>query len=155
MNIYSPTEADSWWMDSLRQFFRDNRNIQIEGALQTPVPPAFIPILYGVDNGFFGKKHTKEQKLAWSLMKKGVPQGPKSEITKQRLRKPKYSNKNYKGTPGKITCINKDGVAKQITTELYHSQKMSGLPVQDWEYVSTTSKEAKNRKIQQNCAVAT
>lgn len=146
MNIYSPTEADSWWVDSLRKFFIDNQNLQIDGTTQTPVKPAYTPILYGEDNGFFGKKHTEEQKLAWSRMKKGVPQGPKSEEHKQKLRRPKSNKENYKGSPGKITCINKIGQAIQIETSVYHAQKISGLPMEMWEYVNTRSKEAIKRK---------
>jgi hypothetical protein len=103
--------------------------------------------MYGKENPFKGKKHTDEQKLLWSIKKKGVPQGPKSEECKLKLRKPKSNKQNYKGSPGKITCINKQGIAVQISKDVYNLQKMSGLPMCEYEYVNTNSKEARSRKI--------
>jgi hypothetical protein len=102
--------------------------------------------MYGKQNPFKGKKHSEEQKKLWSESKKGIPQGPKTEECKRKLRKPKKSKENYKGSPGKITCINKMGIAVQITVEMYHNQKNNGAPMEEWEYVNTRSKIAKQRK---------
>jgi hypothetical protein len=102
-------------------------------------------------NPFHGKKHNTEQKTKWRDMRLGEKNpnfGGKAftEETLKKLRMPKPPGSNYRGTPGKITCINKSGIAIQITAVEYNAQKSSGLPVRDWEYVSTTSKEAKIRK---------
>jgi hypothetical protein len=69
-----------------------------------------------------------------------------TEESLRKLRKPKKNKENYKGSPGKITCINKQGRAIQINKDLYNLQKESGLPVSEWEYVNTNSKEANLRK---------
>jgi len=102
-------------------------------------------------NPFYNKKHKPEQIKAWSDMRLGDKnpnyQGKSfTEETYKKLRQPKKCKDNYKGSPGKICCIDKNGVAKQISTELYNSQKKFGLPMEQWEYVSTTSKVAKLRR---------
>ena len=102
-------------------------------------------------NPFYNKKHKPEQIKAWSDMRLGNKnpnyQGKSfTEETYKKLRQPKKCKDNYKGSPGKICCIDKNGVAKQISTELYNSQKKFGLPMEQWEYVSTTSKVAKLRR---------
>lgn len=102
-------------------------------------------------NPFYKKTHSSEQKKIWSEMRLGEKNpnyGGKAftEETYKKLRIPKLKTHNYKGTPGKITCINKLGEAIQISKDLYNSQKNSDLPVIEWEYVNTNSKEAKKRK---------
>ena len=105
----------------------------------------------GDKNPFSGKTHSTEQKRKWSEMRLGDKNpnyGGKAftEETLYKLRRPKSKKENYKGSPGKITCINRNGIAIQITTDLYNKQKESGLPVADWEFVSTRSKEAEKRR---------
>jgi hypothetical protein len=82
------------------------------------------------------------------LGEKNPNYGAKSwtEETLKKLRQPKKNKENYKGTPGKITCINKQGLTIQINKEVYNQQKLTDLPVSEWEYVNTNSKEAKVRK---------
>jgi hypothetical protein len=101
--------------------------------------------------GTVGYKHTPEQIKAWSDMRLGDKNpnyGGKAwtEETFKKLRQPKKNKENYKGSPGKICVINKLGEAIQITTEIYNKQKDSGLPMEQWEFVSTVSKIAKNRR---------
>jgi hypothetical protein len=102
-------------------------------------------------NPFFGKKHSDEQKHLWSEMRKG-DRNPNykaksfTEHTRKLLKRPKSSKENYKGTPGKITCIDKQGKAIQITTEQYHKQKEIYSSISDWDYVNTRSKEAQRRR---------
>jgi hypothetical protein len=102
--------------------------------------------MYGKENPFKGKKHTEEQKKKWSEQKRGIPQGPKSEECKQKLRRPKANRINYKGSPGKITCIDKQGKPVQINVDIYYAQKQLGISIEEYEYVNTNSKEAKRRK---------
>lgn len=102
-------------------------------------------------NPFYKKSHSSEQKKIWSEMRLGEKNpnyGGKAftEETYEKLRKPKLNKINYKGSPGKITCINKLGEAIQISKDLYNSQKNSSLLVTEWEYVNTNSKEAKRRR---------
>lgn len=111
----------------------------------------FVPVLYGKENGFYGKKHSPEQIKKWSDMRLGEknPNYGGKAWTKEsleKLRRPKKNKENYKGSPGLITCINKEGKAVQIKKELYNIQKTSGLSSSHWEYVNTNSKEAKLRK---------
>jgi hypothetical protein len=73
-----------------------------------------------------------------------------TEETYKKLRKPKLCKDNYKGSPGKICVIKKNGEAIQITTEIYNKQKDSGLPMEQWEFVSTRSKVARIRKTKYN-----
>lgn len=105
----------------------------------------------GDKNPFYGKHHDTQQIHKWSETRLGELNpnfGGKAftDETLKKLRKPKPNKENYKGTPGKITCINKNGDAKQIDCETYNDQKNSGLDPKDWEYVSCTSKEAKRRR---------
>lgn len=105
----------------------------------------------GFKNSFYGKKHTDKQKEIWKNMRLGNKNpnyGAKSftEETYKKLRLPKNNKINYKGSPGKITCIDKAGKAIQINKELYNSQKLLNLPQSEWDYVNTNSKEAKIRK---------
>lgn len=102
---------------------------------------------YGKPSTFAGRRHTDAQKKLWSEMKRGIPQGPKSEETKIKLRVSKKNKENYKGTPGKITCINKQGLAVQIYKEQYNKQKETKLDVSEWEFVNTNSNEAKRRRL--------
>lgn len=102
-------------------------------------------------NPFFGKSHSDGQKIKWSEMRLGVLNpnyGAKAftEETYKLLRRPKSNKENYKGSPGKINCINKNGKAVQITTAEYHKQKLVSNNPADWEYVATRSKEAILRK---------
>jgi hypothetical protein len=103
-------------------------------------------------NPFYKKTHSLDQKKKWREMRMGEKNsnyGAKSftEETYKKLRRPKPKGSNYKGTPGKITCIDKKGNAIQINKELYNCQKQSNKPPCDWEYVNTNSKEAKLRKL--------
>ena len=154
MSIYTYDQDDDFFIE-LRNWMQKNpitkemkKKMREESHF---VPPAFIPVLYGEENGFYGKKHKPEQVKKWSEMRlgeknpnyRGKAFTPK---TIEKLRVPKKSKENYRGTPGKITCINKKGEAIQITKELYNSQKTSSLPISEWEYVNTNSKEAKNRR---------
>lgn len=105
----------------------------------------------GENNPFSGKQHTIKQKLIWSEMRLGNKNpnyGGKAftQETLLKLRKPKPNKENYKGSPGKMCCINKEGKSIQIDKQIYHDQKISGIEAKDWEYVNTNSKEAKNRK---------
>lgn len=45
-----------------------------------------------------------------------------------------------------LRCINKEGVSKTIKSEIYHQQKLTGLPITEWEWVHVASREAKRRK---------
>jgi hypothetical protein len=150
MNIYSPYKNDDFFND-LREWCKNNPLNVDDLENSKSVPPVYTPILFGKDNGFYGKKHTPEQIKSWSEMRLGEKNpnyGCKAwtEETFRKLRQPKKNKENYRGTPGKITCINKQGQAIQIDKNLYNKQKDSGLPVYMWEYVNTNSKEAKNRK---------
>lgn len=149
-SLYAPNHNDELISD-LRNFIRDNPLTEEDFKTRTNIKPVYTPILYGADNGFYGKKHKPGQIKAWSDMRLGEKNpnyGGKAftEESLRKLRQPKKNKENYKGTPGKITCINKQGQAIQINKELYNQQKESGLPVCDWEYVNTNSKEAKLRK---------
>jgi hypothetical protein len=103
-------------------------------------------------NPFYGKQHTESQKQLWSEMRLGE-KNPNfkaksfNEETYKKLRRPKSSKANYKGTPGKITCIDIAGIAVQIDIEIYNQQKQSNKPVHEWQYVNTNSNEAKKRKL--------
>ena len=102
-------------------------------------------------NPFYGRKHSVELKEKWRNMRLGEnnPNFGGKSWTKEsieKLRKPKSNKENYKGSPGKITCIDKNGQAQQISTELYRQQKQSGLPMCEWEYVNTNSRVAADRK---------
>ena len=102
-------------------------------------------------NPFFSKTHSIEQKEAWSEMRLGIKNpnyGGKAftEETLNKLRSPKPNKENYKGTPGKITCIDRNGKAVQISNQIYNHQKNISKDPQDWEFVTTRSKEAKRRK---------
>lgn len=104
-------------------------------------------------NPFYGKKHSIEQKRIWTDMRLGDknPNAGGKAFTQEtllKLRRPKANKQNYNGTPGKITCINKNGIAVQVTTEQYHSQKSLNIPIDQWEYVNTRSKEAARRKYE-------
>jgi hypothetical protein len=150
MNIYSSPENDEFII-GLREWCLNNPLTEEDMAGGKCIPPVYTPILYGKDNGFYGRKHTPEQIKAWSEMRLGEKNpnyGGKAwtEESLRKLRQPKKNKENYKGTPGKITCINKNGDAIQINKELYNQQKDSGLPVCDWEYVNTNSREAIFRK---------
>lgn len=150
MNIYSPCKNDDFFVD-LQKWCKNNTLSEDDLKNSKTVPPVYTPILFGKDNGFYGKKHSPEQIKFWSEMRLGEKNpnyGGKSftEETLKKLRQPKKNKENYKGTPGKITCINKRGQAIQIDKILYNKQKESGLPVHMWEFVNTNSKEAKNRK---------
>lgn len=107
--------------------------------------------MYGKPNPFKGKSHSEEQKKIWREMKLGEKNpnyGGKSftEDTLKKLRKPKSNKENYKGSPGKITCIDNDGNAVQISVDEYNSQKELNIPTEQWKYVATRSKEAIRRK---------
>lgn len=148
MHIYSPTEEDSWWVDDLRNFIKNDKSFK-NYERPEKLPPSTV--LFGKDNGFYGRKHTPEQKKLWSDMRLGEKNpnyGGKSwtEESLKKLRQPKKNKENYKGSPGKICCIDKKGNAIQISKEVYQQQKLSGLSACDWEYVNTNSKEAKIRK---------
>lgn len=150
MNIYSFPENDEFIVD-LKQFIKNNPLTEEDLNSNTNIKPVYTPILFGEDNGFYGKKHKPEQIKAWSDMRLGEKNpnyGGKAwtEESLRKLRQPKRNKENYKGTPGKITCINKRGLPIQINKELYNQQKQSNLPVSEWEYVNTNSKEAKLRK---------
>jgi hypothetical protein len=102
-------------------------------------------------NPFYNKNHSLEQKQKWSEMrlgKKNPNYGAKSftKETYEKLKRPKPVGSNYRGSPGKITCIDKSGNPIQISKEIYNNQKKTNLPVIEWEYVNTNSKEAKRRK---------
>lgn len=153
MNIYSPKQGDA-----ILEFFSDfkewchNNPLTSEDVESKKLPaPPWIPILFGKDNGFYGKKHTPEQIKAWSDMRLGDKNpnyGGKAwtEETLRKLRQPKKNKENYKGTPGKICGVDKCGRNIQISADLYNKQKESGLPMSEWEFVSPVSKEAKNRR---------
>ncbi len=103
-------------------------------------------------NHFYGKKHSEETKKIISQKNSGKNNGNYgakafTQSTYQKLRQPKKNKQNYKGTPGKITCIDKFGKSVQIDTDLYRKQKLSNKSVSDWDYVNTNSKEAKKRKL--------
>jgi hypothetical protein len=152
MNIYSPTEEDSWWVNDLRNFIKNDKSFDVHQQHEKLPPPVYAPVLFGKDNGFYGRKHTPEQIKLWSDMRLGEKNpnyGGKAwtEESLIKLRQPKKSKKNYKGSPGKITCINKMGIPIQITTEMYHKQGEFGEAMENWEYVNTRSKEAKKRKM--------
>jgi hypothetical protein len=150
MNIYSSQQCDEF-VEDLRRWCKENPSAADEYKTKINVKPVFTPILFGEDNGFYGRKHTPEQIKAWSEMRLGE-KNPNyrakswTEETFKKLRQPKKNKENYKGTPGKITCINKKGLAIQINKEVYNQQKLTKLPVCEWEYVNTNSKEAKVRK---------
>jgi hypothetical protein len=149
MNIYS-IQPDDELFSGLREWCQNNP-LSPEDLNNRAPPSAFVPILFGADNGFYGKKHTPEQIKAWSDMRLGDKNpnyGGKAwtEESLKKLRQPKKNKENYKGSPGKICVINKLGEAIQITTEIYNKQKDSGLPMEQWEFVSTVSKIAKNRR---------
>lgn len=151
MNIYSP-DPDNEIFIEMKIWMKKNPLTKEELLASKPVPPVYTPILFGKDNGFYGRKHTPEQIKAWSEMRLGEknPNYGGKAWTKEsliKLRQPKKNKQNYKGSPGKITCINKQGLPIQIEVEIYNKQKQSGKPVCDWEYVNTNSKEAKIRKI--------
>lgn len=108
----------------------------------------------GEQNPFYGKKHSAELKEKWREMRLGDRnpnyQGKSfTEKTYELLRRPKQNKENYKGSPGLITCIGKDGKTKQITCVEYHKQKEVSPCPADWEFVNVNSKEAKNRKYKQ------
>jgi hypothetical protein len=150
MNIYSIQPDDEIFLE-LKEWCKNNPlSLKDLGGKKHP-PPAYVPILFGSDNGFYGKKHTPEQIKSWSNMRLGDKNpnyGGKAwtEESLKKLRQPKKNKENYKGSPGKICAINMFGEAIQITTEIYNKQKESGLPMQQWEFVSTVSKEAKIRR---------
>jgi len=113
--------------------------------------PETNPSGVGEKNPFFGKQHTDEQKEKWSKMRLGelnpnYQAKSFTEKTQNLLRRPKSNKQNYKGTPGKITCIDRCGNTKHITTKEYHDQKINSSDPADWEYVNTRSKEAQKRK---------
>jgi hypothetical protein len=150
MNIYSPPKNDELIQD-LRNFIKNNPLTEEDFKTRANIKPVYTPILFGADNGFYGRKHKPEQIKAWSEMRLGEKNpnyGGKAwtEESLRKLRKPKKNKENYKGSPGKITCINKQGRAIQINKDLYNLQKESGSPVSEWEYVNTNSKEANLRK---------
>jgi hypothetical protein len=106
----------------------------------------------GEQNPFYKRTHSAEQKKIWREMRLGDKNpnyGGKAftEETYKKLKRPKPKTGNFRGTPGKITCINKVGEAVQIDKDLYNKQKTSGLPVSDYEFVNTNSREAKNRRL--------
>jgi hypothetical protein len=149
MNIYS--RLDDEFIIALRQYIKNNPLTEEDKVQGRGVKPVYTPILFGIDNGFYGKKHTKKQIKAWSEMRLGEKNpnyGGKAwtEESLKKLRKPKNNKENYKGSPGKITCINKLGQSVQIQSAVYNAQKESGLSTSNWEYVNTNSKEAKKRK---------
>jgi len=149
MDIYFHPE-DEILLD-IREFIKNNRIKKEELGCLKHAPPVYRPILFGEENGFYGKKHKPEQIKAWSEMRLGVKNpnyGGKAftEETYKKLRKPKPEGSNYRGSPGKITCIDKNGKAIQISKEIYNNQKNLNLPVTEWEYVNTNSNEAKRRK---------
>jgi hypothetical protein len=154
MNIYSPKQDDELF-SAIKEWYKKNPLTLEDFGDRTSPPPTFIPILFGQDNGFYGKKHTPEQIKSWSEMRLG-DKNPNwkgksfTEETYKKLRQPKLCKDNYKGSPGKICAINKNGEAIQITTEIYNKQKDSGLPMEQWEFVSTVSKVAKIRRIGDN-----
>jgi hypothetical protein len=149
MNIYS-IQPDDELFSGLREWCQNNP-LSPEDLNNRAPPSAFVPILFGADNGFYGKKHTPEQIKSWSDMRLGDKNpnyGGKAwtEESLKKLRQPKKNKENYKGSPGKICVINKLGEAIQITTEIYNKQKDFNLPMEQWEYVTTTSKVAKIRR---------
>lgn len=150
MDIYF--SKDDEFINDLREWLKNNPFDEKDLCLiKKPVTPVYVPVLYGQDNGFYGKKHKPEQIKSWREMRLGEKNpnyGGKAftEESFRKMRQPKPNKENYKGTPGKITCINKKGKAEQITTEVYHQQKNSGLPMSEWEYVNTRSKVARDRK---------
>jgi hypothetical protein len=136
-------------------------NLIVENGLDGAPKGVFVAGLLGKDNPMYGKigklnpfhgrKHTPEQKEKWSknhLGERNPNFGAKSftEETYKKLRRPKLNKENYKGTVGKITCINKLGIAIQIPKEEYNNQKQFSLDASDWEFVNTNSNEAKKRK---------
>jgi len=151
MNIYLLNTEDEFF-EGIKLWMKENPLTEEDLAGATKcVPPVYTPFLYGKDNGFYGRKHTEEQKKSWSEMRLGEKNpnyGGKSwtEESLKKLRQPKKNKENYKGSPGKITCINKQGSPVQINVEIYNKQKKSGKPICEWEYVNTNSKEAKVRK---------
>ena len=105
----------------------------------------------GDKNPFYDKRHNPEQIQKWSETRLGELNpnfGGKAftEETLKKLRKPKPNKENYKGTPGKITCIDKNGNAVQIDKDVYSNQKLISSNQSEWEYVNTNSKEAKRRR---------
>lgn len=106
-------------------------------------------------NPFYNRKHSEEQIRNWSESRLGELNpnfGGKAftEETLKKLRRPKPNKENYRGSPGKVTCIDKQGNAIQIEKEIYQRQKLYGLDPHLWEYVNTNSKEAKIRRAQLN-----
>jgi hypothetical protein len=136
-------------------------NLIVENGLDGAPKGVFVAGLSGKNNPmygktgelnpFYGRKHTLEQKEKWRKSRLGEKNpnfGAKSftEETYKKLRKPKINKENYKGTIGKITCINKQGKAIQISKEIYRKQKEISMNQSTWEFVNTNSKEAKKRK---------
>lgn len=149
MNIYRIKPEDELF-SGFKEWSKNNPLEEPTSSEKLPAPP-WIPILFGADNGFYGRKHTQEQIKSWSDMRLGEKNpnyGGKAftEETFKKLRRPKKNKENYKGSPGKICCIDKLGQAIQITTGIYNKQKESGLPMEQWEYVSTRSKVSKLRR---------
>lgn len=149
MNIYS-VQPDDEFFSGLKEWCKNNPLTKEDLDNRAP-PSAFVPILFGEDNGFYGRKHTPEQIKSWSEMRLGEKNpnyGGKAwtEESLKKLRQPKKNKENYKGSPGKICAINKLGEAIQITTEIYNKQRECGLPMEQWEFVSTVSKVAKLRR---------
>jgi hypothetical protein len=149
MDIYF--SSDDEILLELREFCKNYKpKIEELGCIKH-APPVYRPILFGEDNGFYGRKHKPEQIKSWSEMRLGEKNpnyGGKAftEETYKKLRRPKTNTINYRGSPGKITCIDKSGKAIQISKDLYNEQKSLDLPIEEWEYVNTNSKEAKKRK---------
>lgn len=108
--------------------------------------------LFGEKNHFYNKKHTEESKNKMRAKKIGA-HNPNyngksfTEETLKKLRKPKSNKTNYRGTPGKITCIDKTGNSIQIDKHVYNQQKESGVPMEEWDYVNTNSKVGKKRRL--------
>lgn len=148
-DFFNIVESDKW------------SNLIVENGLDGAPKGVFVAGLPGQKNPmygkigelnpFFNKKHTIEQKKKWSETRLGENNpnfGAKSftEETYIKLRKPKINKQNYKGTVGKITCIDRNGRPIQISKELYNKQKELSSNPSDWEFVNTNSKEAKKRK---------
>ena len=151
MNIYTFDLEDDFFIE-MKLWMKENPLTEEDLAGARCVPPAYTPILFGKDNGFYGRKHTAEQIKSWSEMRLGEknPNYGGKSLTEEsliKLRQPKKNKENYKGSPGKITCINKQGLPIQINSEIYNKQKQTGKPVCEWEYVNTNSKEAIYRKV--------
>jgi len=150
MNIYS-IQKDEEIFYELKEWCKNNPFKPDKTNAVKSVPSVYSPILFGPDNGFYGRKHTPEQIKAWSDMRLGEKNpnyGGKAWTAEslKKLSRPKKNKENYKGSPGKICVINKLGEAIQISNKIYNAQRQSGLPMEEWEFVSTVSKVAKQRR---------